>query len=186
MWTNYHVRSKPWHFVWFLNLMQLLIHFMLLFFFFFLLKCLHNFAVKRSLLSSSVSTTRWRYNQGTCVLAYESHNCCAFKNLISTRPLNCAASRGIGHAHFRPFSKFTKCLFRTNPRPFHQFPRHFALSIYGLSWQKVIKRILIFQTILKLLNNNFLYILLKTQCCITPLWSVQMTWNPGYYFPMSH
>ena len=30
-------------------------------------------------------------------------------------------------------------------------------------WKKVIKRILIFQAIIKLLNNNFLYILLKTQ-----------------------
>ena len=54
-------------------------------------------------------------------------------------------------------------LFQTPPRQFHRFPWNFAHSICELSWQKVIKRMLIFQTILKLLNNNFLYILLKTQ-----------------------
>ena len=43
------------------------------------------------------------------------------------------------------------------------FPLNIAHSICGLSWQKVIKTILIFHTILKLLNNNFLYILLETQ-----------------------
>ena len=54
-------------------------------------------------------------------------------------------------------------LFWTPPRQFHQFPRSFAHSICGLSWQKFITRILIFQTILKLLNKNFLYIWLKTR-----------------------
>ena len=44
-----------------------------------------------------------------------------------------------------------------------RFPESFAHSICGLSWQKVIKRMLIFQIILKLLDKNFLYILLKTQ-----------------------
>ena len=54
-------------------------------------------------------------------------------------------------------------LFQTPPRRFHWFAPNFAYSICGLSWQKVSKRILIFQTILKLLKDNFLYILLKTQ-----------------------
>ena len=63
----------------------------------------------------SISTTRWHYNQGKCVLAYNSF-CRTFKNIISTRSLNCAESRHIGHAHFRlPFflHKFTKCRKRT-------------------------------------------------------------------------
>ena len=66
-----------------------------------------------NLLSSSISTTRWRDNQGKCVLAYNSHILCrTFKNLISRRSLNCAESR-----HYRPrlfpliafFRKFAKC-----------------------------------------------------------------------------
>ena len=69
---------------------------------------------------------------------------------ISTSSLNCAECHDIGHAHFHPpiFSANSRnvanLLFRTSPR-------------------KLVKRILIFQTILKLLNNNLLYILLKTQ-----------------------
>ena len=85
--------------------------------------------------------------------------------------LNCAESQYIGHAHFcLPFFFFPRncrnvanLLFRTPPRWFHRFAWNFAHSICGLSWQKVTKRILIFQTILKLVNNNFLYILLKTR-----------------------
>ena len=52
----------------------------------------------------------------------------------------------------------TNLLFQTPPRRFHWFARNFAHSICGPSWQKVITRTLIFQTILKLLNNNFLQI----------------------------
>ena len=26
----------------------------------------------------------------------------------------------------------------------------------------------------------------KHRCCVSPHWSVRMTWNPGDYFPMSH
>ena len=49
-----------------------------------------------------ISTTKWRYNRGKCILAYNSHIlCCTFKNLISTHLLNCAESRGTGHAHLR-------------------------------------------------------------------------------------
>ena len=41
------------------------------------------------------------YNQGKCVLAYNSHLLCGtVKNLICTHSLNCAESRDIGHAHF--------------------------------------------------------------------------------------
>ena len=60
---------------------------------------------------------------------------------ISTLSVDCAESRDIGHF----------CL------PF--FTKH---SICGPSWQKVIKRILTFRTILKLLNKNFLQILFRT------------------------
>ena len=51
--------------------------------------------------SSSISTTRWPYKQGKCVLANNSHTlCCTFKNLISMHSLNCAESCHIGHSHF--------------------------------------------------------------------------------------
>ena len=54
-----------------------------------------------NLLSSWISTTRWRFNQGKCVLAYNSHILCrTLKNLISMCSLNCVESGGIGHAHF--------------------------------------------------------------------------------------
>ena len=117
--------------------------------------------------------------------------CLTFKNLISRRSLNCSESLDIGHAHFhQPFfsppanaRNVANLLFRTTPRRFYWFAPNFAHSICGLYWQRVIKIILIFQTILKLLNNNFLYILL---CCISPSWSVRMTWSSGDYFPMSH
>ena len=89
---------------------------------------------------------------------------CQVQNLISTCSLNCAESRHIGHAHFRPpffFSanlrNFANLLFRTPHRRFHWFAWSFAHSICGPSWQNVIKIIFIFQTILKLLHN-FLYI----------------------------
>ena len=59
--------------------------------------------------------------------------------------------------------KVTDLLFWTPPRRFHRFPRNFAHSICGLSWHKFIKIMLIIQTILTLLDNNFLYILLKTK-----------------------
>ena len=52
-------------------------------------------------LLSSISTTRWRYNQGTWALAHNSRIlCCTFKNLISTHSLNCAESHDISQAHF--------------------------------------------------------------------------------------
>ena len=53
-----------------------------------------------NLLFSSISTTRWRYNHGKCILAYNSL-CRTFKNIISTHSLNCAESRHIGYAQFR-------------------------------------------------------------------------------------
>ena len=66
-----------------------------------------------NLLPFSISTIRWQYNQAKCVLAYKAHILCrTFKNLISTRSLNCAESRDIGHADFSwPyfFRKFAKC-----------------------------------------------------------------------------
>ena len=55
-----------------------------------------------NLLSYSNSTTRWRYNQGKCALAYNSHILChTFKNLIITCSPNSAESHDIGH--FLPF-----------------------------------------------------------------------------------
>ena len=68
-----------------------------------------------------------------------------------------------------PFSFFANwwnvanLLFRTPAKQFHWFTPNFPHTICGPSWQKVIKRILILQTVLKLLNNHLLYILLKTQ-----------------------
>ena len=56
----------------------------------------------------------------------------------------------------------TNLLFRTPPRQFHRCARNFVHSICWPSWQKAIKRILIAQRLLKLLNNNFLQIWFKT------------------------
>ena len=64
---------------------------------------------------------------------------------------------------FSNLRKVADLLFQTPPRRFHRFPWNFAHRICGPSWQKAVKRILIFETILKLLNNNFQYILLKAQ-----------------------
>ena len=56
-----------------------------------------------NLLSSLISTTRCRYNQGKCGLAHNSQIfCCTFKNIISTRSLNCAESRHVGHVLQQP------------------------------------------------------------------------------------
>ena len=56
----------------------------------------------QNILSFGNSTTRWRCNQGKCVLAYNSHILDrTFKNLIFTRSMNFAESCDIGHAHFR-------------------------------------------------------------------------------------
>ena len=91
-----------------------------------------------NLLSSSISTTRCHYNQGKCILAYNSQFPFHFP------------------AHFRlPFFSanswnVANLLFRTPPRRFHRFAPNFCRP----SWQKVIKRTLTFQTILKLLNDN--------------------------------
>ena len=124
-----------------------------------------------NLLSSSISTTRWCYNQGNCILAYESHKLChTFKNFISMRSLNCVESRHIGHAHFRLlfifFHKFAKCCKPTFSKSSQVFTpmctKLCTQHLWTLLTKKNIKRILIFQTILKLLNNC-LYILLKTQ-----------------------
>ena len=49
-----------------------------------------------NILSSSVSTTRWRYNPGKCVLPYNSHILYrTFNDLIYTSSLNCAESRDV-------------------------------------------------------------------------------------------
>ena len=108
-----------------------------------------------------ISTTRWCYNQGKCLLAYNCHILYrTFKNLISTRSLN---------LYFCPpffFLKFAKCrkpTFSNSSYTIHRFAQNFAHSICAPSWQKLVKRILIFQTILKLLNNNFLQILFQTE-----------------------
>ena len=93
-----------------------------------------------TLLSSSISTTRWRYNQGKCILAYNSHIlCCTFKNLISTCSLNCAESCDIGHAHFRRplfsanlqnIAKYRKPTFRNPPGNFTEFPK----TLHSAPW----------------------------------------------------
>ena len=116
-----------------------------------------------NLLLSLISTTRWRYNQGEWVLPNNPHVFCrTFKNPISTCSLNCAKMCDIGRAHFRqPFFPCRKPTFSNSYQALSPIC-NFAHSIYGLAWQKVITRILIFQTILKLLNN-FQSILLKTQ-----------------------
>ena len=96
-----------------------------------------------NLLLSPISTTRWHYNQGKCFLACNSHIlCCTFKNLISTRSLNCAESRHIGHAHFRlPFFSQIRETSQTYfsvllPGDFTDLRQTFAHSICGLSWQE--------------------------------------------------
>ena len=60
------------------------------------------YSICYNLLLLWMSTTRWCYNQGKCILAYNSHILYRiFKNLISTRSLNCVESHDIGHSHFR-------------------------------------------------------------------------------------
>ena len=128
----------------------------------------HTWRKCHNLLSSSISTIRRRYNQGKCILPYTSHIlCCAFKNLISERSLNSAESRDIGHAHFclRFFVEIYKI---SQTYVFELLPGHFTdlhqtLHTASLdSPDKKIFWILIFQTILKLLNNNFLQISFQT------------------------
>ena len=120
----------------------------------------------QNLLSSSISTTRWCYNQGKCVLAYNSYFVTHSKTLYpcvhwivessAIDPfLPTIFSRKFAICHKPTFSE----LLPGNFTYFHQTLHTASVD----SWQEVIKRILIFQTILKLLNNNFLYILLKTQ-----------------------
>ena len=59
----------------------------------------------KKLFLSYISTTRWRYDQGKCVLVCNFNIVYStFKNLISTPSLNCVESCHIGGAHFRlPF-----------------------------------------------------------------------------------
>ena len=140
----------------------------------------HIYFVARSgekfhnLLLSSVSTTRWHYNQGKCDLAYNSYLLCrTFRNLISTYSLNCAKFHDIGHAHFGLlfffwfFLQIRKILqnyfFELLPGDFTNLHETLHTTSVASPDKKVIKRNLIFQTILKLLNDNFLYILLKTK-----------------------
>ena len=58
-------------------------------------------------LSLWISTTKWHYNRGKCVLPHNSHILYrTFKNLMSTRSLDCVESCDKGHAHS---CKFAKC-----------------------------------------------------------------------------
>ena len=110
-----------------------------------------------NLLLLWISTTRWRYNQGKCILVYNPHILChTFKNLISTHSVNCAESRGKATpisacCFFFFFCKMTKTYF------FELLPGDFS-NLHG-TWhtasvdppdKKVIKRISIDHTILKL------------------------------------
>ena len=115
---------------------------------------------------------------------------------MSTCSLNCVESCDIGYTHFclrfvflfffANSQNVAKLLFQTPPRQFLRFVPNFAQSICGPSWQKAIKRILIFPTVLNLWNKNFLYIVAQNRkCCISPHWTVSMTCNSGDYFPMS-
>ena len=64
-----------------------------------------------SIVASSISTTRWRYNQGECVLAYNSYIlCCTFKTLYPHIHWICAEFCDMGHTHFHlfVFFKFAK------------------------------------------------------------------------------
>ena len=111
-----------------------------------------------------ISTKRWHYNWGKCVLGYNSYTLSHIhKSYIHMFPEWYRPRPFLPTVFSTNLRTISNLHFRTPPRLFHRFAPNFAHSICGLSWQKVIKRILIFQTILKLLNNNFLYILLKTR-----------------------
>ena len=92
-----------------------------------------------NVLLSSISTTRWHYNQGKCILVYNSHILCrTFKNLISMPSLNWVESRDIGNAHFCLFffanlEYVINILFPAPLKRFHQFAQNFAHSICGLA-----------------------------------------------------
>ena len=91
------------------------------------------------------------------------------QNLISTRSLNCAKSRDMGHAHFCPLffppelAKFCKPTFLNSSQAISPIctklcPQH----LWTLLTKKNIKIILIFHRIFKLLNSNFLQISFQT------------------------
>ena len=116
-----------------------------------------------------IPPTRWRYNQGKCILPHDSHKLYRiFKNLISMHYLNCAECCDIGHAHF------CLCFFHSQNLLICHKPTNltFELTIVIYTklctqhlWTlltKVIKWILILQTILKLLHTNLLQIWYKT------------------------
>ena len=98
------------------------------------------------LLSSSISTSRWNYNQGKCILAYNSHILCRiFKNLISTRwiVLNLViyATSISGPGFFPAYLRNgANLLFQVLPGHFTNFHHTYAHSICGPFWQKVIKK----------------------------------------------
>ena len=83
--------------------------------------------------------------------------CVAHSKTLYQRVESCYITGRQKWAYIGPFFanwwNVTNLLFPTPPRQFHWFAPNFANSICGLSWRKVIKRILVFQTILKLLKN---------------------------------
>ena len=114
-------------------------------------------------LSLWISTTKWHYNRGKCVLPHNSHILYrTFKNLMSTRSLDCVESCDKGHAHSCKFAKCHKPTFSNSSQ---------AISLICMKlrtqhlWTLLTKSFFffffsssIFQTILKLSNNNFLHI----------------------------
>ena len=114
-------------------------------------------------LSSSISTSRWCYNQGKCILVYNSHILCrTFKNLICTRSLNCAESCDIG-----PFHKFAKCrkpTFSNSSQLFSQISTKLCTQHlhYLDSPDKNLLKNVDIPNNTQVVKLNFLYILLKT------------------------
>ena len=76
-------------------------------------------------------------------------------------------------------------LFKLLPGNFTSLHQTLHTSSVDTLDKKIIKNLLIFQRILKLLNKLPADFARNRKCSISPQWCVRMTWNSDYYFPMS-
>ena len=123
----------------------------------------------QNVLLSSISTTRQRSNQGKCILAHNSHLLYPRSKPLYPRVhwivLNLVkTAMPISANHFFPqICKMSQTyFFKLLPGDFTYLHQTFYTASVDSPDRKLLK-LLVFQTILKLLNNNFLYILLNTQ-----------------------
>ena len=139
--------------------------------------------------SSHMSTCRGRYNNNERVVPYNSQTVHrTIKNLTSTRSGNWDESRGIGHAHLRldrfraKWQKLQNLLFRTRPRLLVRSAWNLVYIIYRCWRQKVIKRILIRQSVSILQSITFyihMYIFINVPYLINTMTYRPEIWTIG-------